>query len=304
MFIILILGLFSITHIPGCAIPSPPQRTAIIFGISLYDDAKAVSVPPNLPVSSKDAEAMDSLLLSQGWDSRLFLNEDASMSNLISTIDSLRAYKGLVLFYFAGHGGFDQARDASFFIPQDSWDADLNRFNASKFVYPEDFKAWFREAGIMHGIVILDSCNSGDFVQPGSTTDAIPQLFGKNEQPDGSIKYTNHFSALGDAYAAYAGYTASDSMVVISAGGVFDVVWENSSHGIFTYFLLQAPKYADSDRDGYVTTTEVYRYTANAIKYYWNKSYESKFDSETNQYMDYHPHLSGNPREYILFTSK
>lgn len=297
------MTLFSIAHITGCAIPSPPQRTAIIFGISLYDDTKSISVSPNLAVASKDAEAMDSLLLSQGWDSRLFLNQNASISNLRSTLDSLRGYKGLVLFYFAGHGGFDPARDASFFVPQDSWDTDLNGFNASKFIYPENLKTWFRDAGIIHGIVILDSCNSGGFVQPGSTTDAIPPLFGKKEQPDGSIKYITHFSALGDAYAAYAGYIASDSMVVISAGGVFDVVWENSSHGIFTSFLLQAPKYADSDRDGYVTTTEVYRYTANAIKYYWNKSYENTFDSETNQYMDYHPHLSGNPREYILFIS-
>lgn len=294
----------------SCAMPSPPKRTALVYGISIYDTAKAEGSYPNLTLTDEDATSMAAMLTTEGWsvtagiaDSNIDRNnQDASRTAIENGIAGLAGTDGLVLFYYSGHGSM--VNGESVIIPYGTVT------EPTQWITATELRARFRAAGLHHVIIMLDSCYSGGFVSSGATTDAIPPIYDSLEL-DRRIQYRLFVDAIGDAIAAYMAYADDPEFIVLSAAGAGELSWESSSfgHGIFTYYALKAfsDARADVDSDGFVTTTELYAYIAANIQANWNKYYYNDPINEsgvTPQYSDYMPHLSGTAYEYALWSTR
>jgi hypothetical protein len=288
--------------ITACAMPEPPTRTALVYGISIYDTdfAEGASGTNNLTYTDNDANDFADALDSRGWSvTRGIANTQVESQSLDATRDAMEAdiaslsgTEGLVLFYYSGHGAIYNGE--AVIIPFGAIETNEDLITASELF------AMFEQAGLRNVVVILDSCYSGGFVEEGASVDAVPPVFAQNYY-SGDIQYTLFVDALGDALRGYLSYTGDNNYIVISAAGSGEYSYENGTpyeHGIFTYFLLQAvdadSRNADQDSDGYVTTSELYAYCAAGIDKYWNSKYPSA---------DYLPHLSGTAREYALWAS-
>jgi hypothetical protein len=283
----------------ACAMPEPPTRTALVYGISIYAPG-GEGTGNNLTYTDDDALELASLLATKGWlvktgISNLDVGNDGSdvtRSAIENDIAALAGTEGLVLFYYSGHGAIYNGE--AVIIPFGAIDNEEDLISAS------DLFAMFEDAGLKNVVVILDSCYSGGFVEEGATIDAVPPVFAQNYY-NADIQYTLFVTALGDALRGYLSYAGDSNYVVISAAGSGEYSYEDGTpyeHGIFTYFLLQAmdaeSRNADRDSDGYVTTSELYAYCAAGIDKYWNSE---------NPGADYLPHLSGTAREYALWAT-
>jgi hypothetical protein len=281
----------------SCAIPEPPKQAALVYGISIYGNSNNA---PNLVVADDDAIAVRNLLNSQGFIVTTKINDAATKSAMLQDIKNLKGFQGQVIFYYSGHGFLD-SNNTAYICPKDIWNDTDQNYEFSNLISASELFNTFQQADLKNVIVLLDSCFSGGFVNEGGTIDAVPPIFGPNEQPEGSIKYSFILQALAPAYSAYCNYASYGSIIVISSGGSQEPVYESDGHGIFTYYFLQTPQYGDIDRDGVISTTEIYYYTAESIQRTWNKYYQDYYDIYTEQYADFHPHITGSPREYILF---
>jgi len=294
----------------ACAMPSPPKRTALVYGISMYETSVAEGTSPNLTWTDEDATAMAAMLTTEGWsvtpgiaDSNIASNNaDASRTAIENGIAGLAGTDGLVLFYYSGHGSM--VNGESVIIPYGTVD------DYTQWMTVTELRARFRAAGLHHVIIMLDSCYSGGFVGSGATTDAIPPIY-DSQDPSRRINYVLFMDAIGDAINAYVSYSDDPEYVVLSAAGAGELSWESDSyeHGIFSYYALKAAtdSQADIDHDGFLTTTELYAYIAANIQSNWNKSYYNDPVVEagvTPQYADFMPHLSGTAYEYALWSTK
>ncbi len=291
-----------------CAMPGPPTRTALVYGVSRYDIGISATSSPNLSYTDDDAISMAVMLREKGWDVIEGIadspvdaeNTDASRLAIETAISSLAGAEGLVLFYYSGHGSIYNGE--SVIIPYGTIDLE------SEWITVSDLLAMFKDAGLKNVIVILDSCFSGGFVEEGATVDAVPPIFEQNTF-SGDIAYTWFVNALGDSILAYLSYSSDSNYVVISAAGSMELSWESPSyeHGIFTYLVLQAEAGdADYDNDGYVTTTELYAFCGANFGQMWNDvngNYLVEVTPGEYQYADYLPHLSGTAREYALWAA-
>ncbi|OHD26936.1 MAG: hypothetical protein A2Y38_21025 [Spirochaetes bacterium GWB1_59_5] len=300
-----------IIALAACAMPAEPERKALVYGISRYDVSVPATFDPNLTWTDEDAISMSKLLSDSGWmvtegiaDSDLDAeNLDASRNKMLTDIESLKGFKGTVLFYYSGHG-FSVNGD-SMIIPYGT------AYNSSQWIKASELYTLFESAELSNVIIILDSCYSGGFVFEGATVDAIPPIFGTYD-PVGEVSYTWFADALGDSVQSYVNYEQNSKYVVISAAGAGELSWESSSsaygsgHGIFTYFLLQseADRDADFDGDGLVTTGEAFAYCVAKIDATWNTDNATLYDPLSGTYADYLPHLSGTAREYALWATE
>lgn len=306
------LPLAAILVMASCTMPEAPTRTALIYGVSMYNTGLPVGTRPNLALTDDDARSVSALLASKGWDTILRIadttdpgqNAIASRAGIESDIASLKGRPGLVLFYYSGHGT-DSMRGEEAICPYGSVQGGF--LVSDECITVSELHAMFKDAGLNNVIILLDSCNSGGFVEAGASVDAVPPVYGPNDV-DGDILYTYFFDAFGDSVRAYFRYRAGSGYVTLSASGADELSWESSGygHGIFTYALLQAAQDAgsDLDGDGYVTTGELYAGISARMYSLWNKYKAMASDGGIGQYDDYHPHLSGSPREYALWAVK
>jgi hypothetical protein len=286
--------------------PEPPTRTALVYGISIYDTdhGEGVDGTDNLTYTDNDALDLASSLASHGWTvetgiSNLDAENDGSGVTRLAIkndIAALAGTDGLVLFYYSGHGTTIDGEAA--ICPFGSVPLNINTYD--ELITVSDLVSMFEATGLKNVIVILDSCYSGGFVENGATVDGVPPIFDQSNF-NKDIKYTWFIDSLGDAILGYLAYSADSNYVVISAAGSGEFSYEYDlpfEHGIFTYFLLQAIEadvnVADRDDNGYVTTSELYAYCAAGIDKYWNSEFT---------YADYLPHLSGTAREYALWAT-
>ncbi len=314
---LLILLMFALL---ACSLPEAPTRTALVYGISIYQTAYGEGDPSsnNLTYTDNDAQDVATLLLrsEQNWDVKtriinpqnLDTIEAPTRANIENDINSLIGTQGLVLFYYSGHGTVNTSGESQI-IPFGAIE------NTSDRISVKDLYTMFENAELNNVIIILDSCNSGGFVSAGATVDAIPPVFGTYDPvgpvaAEGDIHYTWFINALGDSINGYIAYEQNSGYIVISAAGAGELSWESpssiygSGHGIFTYFLLQSqtdPE-ADFDGDGLITSGEAFAYCAVKINETWNADNSSYYSDGT--YADYLPHLSGTPREYALWANE
>lgn len=302
--------LISSVLLGACSMPSAPKRTALVYGISIYDTSKSEGTSPNLTWTDEDATSIAAMLSSEGWSVTAGIadsstpanNSDASRTAIENGIASLAGTDGLVLFYYSGHGS--TVNGESVIIPYGT----VN--DSTQWITVSELRARFKAAGLHHVIILLDSCYSGGFVSAGATADAIPTIFDALD-PDRRIHYRLFVDAIGDAISAYVAYDDDPEYVVLSGAGAGELSWESSTygHGIFTYYALNAAadSHADVDGDGFVTTTELYAYIAGKIQATWNKTYADSPVSESGvepQNADFLPHLSGTAYEYALWSTK
>lgn len=290
MVILATIALASMLSV-SCTMPEPPVRHALVYGVQDYEGSLN-----DLSLTDDDARAMQGALEAAGWNVTMRLSvagdNGATRSAIESDIASLRGTDGLVLFYYSGHGD-----EYGNIIPFGAIESASERIN------PEELRGMLSDAGLGNVIILLDSCYSGAFVEDGATTDAVPGNYEKGDSvllvpTDYSYQYPLYIDALPDAMAALLRYERTSGYVTISAAGSDEEAWESGSHGIFTAAVLDAMEdpASDLDADGYVSSGELFAWTASYIEYWWNGETYSPLTSG-----DYLPHLSGTPYEFILW---
>lgn len=299
--------LFFAYSLLSCAMPEPPERIALLYGVSQYIDNKGEGESINLMAPDDDVRAMKAGLTERGWEVFSRINNEATKSKIKEDIKSFRNRNAVLLFYFSGHG-IEASMEAAI-VPYGA--ATENSININECIFPDELFSYFTDAGLKHVIIIMDSCFSGAFVPEGPSIDAVPPIFGPND--GGYIKYSLFLDAGSPAMWQYLSYKEEPSFVVLSAAGSEELSWEagisgnpTSWHGIFTLSILHAMENskADIDRDGYLSTGELFSYSKDFINLYWNLSYSNYFENTVKQYRDFHPHVSGSAREYILWEVK
>lgn len=265
--------------------------TAIIFGASDYP-----GTVNDLPFTRNDAEAMASLLASQGgWDVHLQLDGLATKQQLDSLLGNLSEdsrQNSPVLFFYAGHGTWDEY-SKYFLVPVDAL-ADYGRL-----ISQDDIFELLAKHKIQHPILILDSCNSGGFALSDGVYDAISPDYNPWQRQETSTVFAQIANLASGAFVSYAQYKNTTRAIVLAAAGPPELSWESSGlgHGIFTWFVLKAAEDPAADRngDGYISTTELYLYASRQLDAKWN---------QTNSYVAeriYMPRHNGQMREYLLF---
>ena len=147
-------------------------------------------------------------------------------------------------------------------------------------------------------VLILDSCYSGGFTGDANAVDTSPD--------DYSLRYGTS-ADTGILAAALANFNSlvagnleslgSRDTIALSACGPNEESYDGTAsmaNGVFTYYLLRAADYGDSDGDGLVTVAEAYAYAKRQIKDNWNSAYY-RYDE------DFLPHISGGTGDIALF---
>jgi hypothetical protein len=292
----------------GCKLDMSYDKYAVVFGVADYTPLDAGG--GDLSYTDDDAVDMAALLAADGFAVRGWasgapasgatLDGEATAANFLSVLAGVAAEAGeddLFLFYFSGHGGqtvVNASEGASADDPADEYiyfDSDpLEPFTE------EDLRAALQAIPCLKKIVIIDACNSGGFIGDSGDVDGVPSdYWGAVDGP---------LAQLGSAVSLYfGGFDGSADIIpgeaiVLAAAGEQEFSWETDSlqHGVFTYYLLQAPGAADRNHDGYVTVTEAYGYVRRKIDENFNSA--AYFDER------FTPHVSGGPLDYVLFTSR
>jgi len=283
-------------------------RKALLIGIADYPGASN-----DLTYPAVDAESMQTLLHSQGWETETLTDTQATKAGIQTAIhDFLGSVpaNGTALIYYSGHGTVSDSDAADYQYYNgtlstysgdigDAWlvpyDFDTSAWTGG--ISASDLSTWF-DADLLtkNVIVIADSCFSGGLVPSSDSVDTIGQEYAVDSS--GSV-YSSPLAALGsfgDLLAANAAAKGILSPVVISAAGSRESSYDGTSsmgHGVFTYYLLESATKGDANGDGYVTCTEAYSYAAKAVNWAWNNSIGSS--------MEFYPHISGGLRDLALF---
>lgn len=303
---LLLLGSCAISTLPA------PKYYAIVYGIGTYPNLAAKY---QLPGARNDGGEMQLLLNGQNFEI-INLNSDSTTDNSDSvtatrmnddflTASSKVGSNDIFLFFYAGHGGVNTDGSDGMLLLSD-YDEYLPSAEA---VYTSDLFAKIRSLGALHNIVILDSCNSGNFIGDSYGVDTLPDGY---EYP---INTGNSGAGLYTAIENYFTNNPIDNFSVMTAAGAAEESYEwdatkaaaagvstedFANNGVFTGFLLEAPRYGDANGDGLVTLSEAYHYTYHRIDDIWNK-----FCIHSFYYNDvYHPHLSGGGLDPVLFRAQ
>lgn len=312
----LIASIFALA-LAGCSaggITAP--RYVLSYGIGDYPPAGPDTGDLSSP--SGDAEAMRDLLVSDGYtDLGTRTDSGATSANIRNDILGLSSLEddSIVVIFYSSHGTYDMNNDVAYLVPYDSVDGagNITPSTAGNLISPSELDSWIAQSGKRNVIVIINTCYSGGFVDPGSSIDTAPQNYGPHD--DGTTPISGVLSALGrfgELLSKNAHDSANPGPIVISAAGSRESSYEYSDpyfegHGLFPYFILKAADSGDANGDGFVTATEAYEYAVAGIKAKWN-SLAPYVDPEVdpNQgnilvYADFMPHISGGARDLVLF---
>lgn len=292
----------------GCSDPVIPQGYALIYGVADYGGAN------NLNYTDDDAESMAELLETKGWDVRLRIDSDATLSRLETDVDELSAVMtdaDRLLFYYSGHGvqidlenteptaadGSEDevlllygSIDTAILYIQGDQSADVLGVTVSD----DSLAELLAGVPAVSRMIILDSCFSGGFIGDGYTVDTTEADYTQGE--NSTVFYPTEALKLYLNYSPTTNDLPQSSYAIMTAAGEDEESFESPSiaHGYFTYYLMQSPGCADYNFDGYISFTEAYKYTALAI--------DSNFNSGSTSY-DYMPHIAAFPVDPVLFAA-
>lgn len=284
------------------------KGTAIVLGVSEYN----ISGVPNLTYCDDDARDIAALFTEQGYTVYSYIDSEATRANLELALEQADARNPVVIFY-SGHG-LDPATTANGVAPgyymlpygfaeNPGTGLILHRENMLAI---HDIETKAQELGIKHCIVIADCCFSGGLIDNWYGVSAVPD----NYDPVLGNNLLTYAELAGTAPKRFFSYSGNKMLTVLAASGSAEMSFESSAYenGVFTEYFLRGttsidtngdgiPDNADRDRDGYITTSELYVYIAVCMNKFWNSTTQSQSNTE----QIYLPHISDNAREYILF---
>ncbi len=299
---VLMATLAGCSFFPSNATTLGAKKYAVVVGINDYIDLSI----RDLQYCVNDAKSVDKLL-SDGWTVDLItaeapnesINRYATKEKIKSAIVNTPIDVDTFLFYYSGHGSLDSNNNA-YIVP-----SDFDGASYASMISTSEFSSWLGKVSAKNKTVILDSCNSGGFVNTGDSLDS------DYDYTSGLYTYLQKSSAVtmffrfGDLLAqnaASASKNPSDAPLVISAAGWNATSQEEGApyeHGIFTYYFLQAAQTnassgfmnGDADRDGVLSLLEAYHYA------------EVNLEAKTNVF-GFVPHISGGLRDFALIDAR
>jgi uncharacterized caspase-like protein len=301
-FLILAAALTASCSLTTQTVSTPTNRYALVIGVQDYPGHNH-----DLSYPDDDAQDFASMLANQGWtiSKRLISSSDATIdtegsptySNIQAAISELSSdTDATILVYYSGHGSTDAG--IPYIIPYDGITTTATEFDLNKWVTPSTLRSWMDAVPAKNRVLILDSCYSGGFTGDANAVDTSPD--------DYSLKYGTSAdtgilaAALANFNSLVAGNLAalgSRDTIALSACGSDEESYDGTvsmANGVFTYYLLRAADYGDTDGDGLVTVAEAYAYAKKQIKDNWNSAYY-RYDE------DFLPHISGGTGDIALF---
>lgn len=294
-------------------------RKALLIGITDYP-----GTGNDLNYPAADAEAMQTLLYDQGWDTKILTDSQATKADIETAVhDFLGSVpaNGTTLIYYSGHGTVNNLEAAlyqdhygtlstytgdvgdSLLVP---YDFDYRKEIWAGGISPDDLYSWIEEyIATDNVIVIADSCFSGGFVASSDSDDAIAVEFAADPWNTSSVLSLAAMDNFAELLSKNARESENLSPIMISAAGSEEPSYEDYAttdprylgyrNGIFTYYLLKSIAGGDSNGDGFVTCTEAYTYSARALDKHWNRQFPS---------VAFYPHISGGLRDLVLFEAE
>jgi hypothetical protein len=308
-------------------------RYVLSYGIGDYGYTGPVDEdhpdPLLLKCPAVDAQSLSELLESRGYspiDGTPRTDGGATKDTIRADIQGLSSVESdaIVVIFFSGHGtyipeGVMEPYRGAYLVPYDAVEKStgyVTYATADKLISPAELNSWISQAGTRNVILIINSCYSGGFVDPGTSIDVAPQNYGPYD--GGTTPASGILSAIGsigELVSMNARESGSPGPMVISACGTKESTYENYSlyyagHGIFPFYVLEAASKGDANSDGFVTVTEAYKYAVHRIKVDWNilASLYYPPEADPNQdnilvYLDFMPHISGGARDLVLFSN-
>ncbi len=283
--------------IAGCAPVDLDDKFAIVYGVADYS-----GTANDLDYSDDDALALSEALIRQGWE--VLQRYSVTLAQVEDDFDWARKRaqrNSRFLFYFSGHGGPGISVEESEPNPEDPYDefifvSDSTNIQA---LSDDELARYVDRVDVPLPIIIIDACYSGGFIGDSLAVDLIPADY------EGDLE-SAPFSGLVDAFLNYFASPsdadiAIENATVITSCGAEELAFETNElgHGVFTYYLLRSPSFADANRDGSVTATETYWYISAEIEKKWNQA-QSPY--RISRY--FLPHISGGPVDPVLFVSE
>ncbi|MCD6121103.1 MAG: caspase family protein [Spirochaetales bacterium] len=332
LFILITAAVFLLFFVVSCSLNLDlPKSYAMVYGISKYIDTLAEGQSPNLTYSDNDAIDVAAMLKQKSFTVYLRTNSAASKDQFLADINTINSEIGpndLFLFYYSGHGAqdgdvdlFSKGTEPPNRDSDNEWillygSIEINGtsllLDESKTFTDDQLKDELAKVNTTRKVVMLDSCNSGGFIGNNLEVDRVPQFF------IGEVDSLN-MDIIKEAFTLYSDYAANNTYpsditpedaLVLSAAGEEEFSYEDSpiGHGLLTYFFLDIPKYADINKDGYVTVIESFAYIQAAINVNWNSYHlniiENTTDSSDIEYYQqylFSPHISGGSVDFVLF---
>ena len=303
--------LFLLAIVLGCKLgPGDiPGGVAVIYGVAEY-----TNLTNDLTYTDDDGRAMRDLFEAKYGAANVIFREaaggpgdDATLTQL--EID-LQTAAGMVgpndnfVFYFSGHGGqassLPESREGTqsdsldelLFFQDADFDTGTSTWTAGALT-EDELLTLLEPIPTSRKFVIIDACNSGGFIGSSGDIDLIGQDYdiGVGDGIAQAVDLYIRYPEVGDSDLPY------DQAIVLSAAGEREFSYEAAGsfeHGIFTYFFLETPSRGDANGDGAVTIDEAFRYTAEQIDGIWNTTF---------LYNQFHPHVSGGPISFVLFSA-
>ena len=226
---------------------APPfnRSYALLLGVSDYRNMKKLSLV------NDDLNKMQTFLLSRGFHIVRVQNEKLTVENMRSPQDYFADRinpDDRLLVYFAGHGvhRVERGRERGYLALIDA--PASGEVSPGDAIAMDDFVAWTRRISAKHLLVLLDACFSGLAVrgfdvQLETRGGGTPHPQG---QPDPRTLY--RLSTEPGRYLLMAGNEKQEAIA--------STTWTG---GLFTHGVLQGlGGLADTQRDGFVTTRELY----------------------------------------------
>jgi uncharacterized caspase-like protein len=247
-----------------------PAQYALVYG----SDYQGSVVGPPLGFPDDDAGAIADILDRKGYNVQKRINAAATSAQLETDIGSLSGMAekdSMFLFYFSGHG---HSLGGSEYIV----------FYDGVLVSDNELMRIISRVPSRQKVVIIDACYSGGFIgdSPGVDTE------GSSPVSSAAEAFSKYFANIRGGDIAYT------EAIVLTAAGARELSWETGgyNHGVFTYFLLQTPRKADANNDGFVTASEAYYFAKNAVVSAWNSQHPAE---------SFYPHISGGAMDFVLF---
>lgn len=198
------------------------KQYALVIGISKYKNDSI----DYLPNAVNDANSISKLLKKQGVNVSILKNEEATKSNILKTIKSIKnklSKDDSVLVYFSGHGkgiSLVSHKRVGYIIPYDFDSSlksnDLMDYDAAA-ISLDALKKYMYNYSAKHILLMLDSCFSGLTFESRAL-----------EQPKkGDIKY-------------YDRLLNTKAINILTSGADEEVSDGVENHSPFTYYLLKA----------------------------------------------------------------